>query len=49
MSMELNHIIIPARGKWASATFLACILDVPTGPQRELIVPVKFSNSVTLA
>lgn len=49
MSMELNHIIIPACGKWASATFLACILDVPTGPRRELIVPVKFSNSVTLA
>jgi catechol 2,3-dioxygenase-like lactoylglutathione lyase family enzyme len=49
MSMELNHIIIPARGKWASATFLACILDVPTGPQRELTVPVRFSNGVTLA
>jgi len=29
MSIELNHIIIPARGKWASATFLAGILDVP--------------------
>lgn len=49
MSMELNHIIIPACGKWASATFLACILDLPTGPQRELMVPVKLSNSVTLA
>jgi len=34
VSIELNHIIIPARSKWASATFLASILDVPAGPQR---------------
>jgi len=48
MSIELNHIIIPARSKWASATFLASILDVPAGPQRELVVPVKVSNGVSL-
>ena len=48
MSIELNHIIIPARSKWASATFLASILDVPAGPQRELFVPVRVSNGVTL-
>ena len=48
MSIELNHIIMPARSKWASATFLACILDVPAGPQRELCVPVRLSNGVTL-
>jgi catechol 2,3-dioxygenase-like lactoylglutathione lyase family enzyme len=48
MSIELNHIIIPARSKWASATFLASILDLPAGPQRELFVPVKVSNGVTL-
>lgn len=48
MSIELNHITIPARSKWASATFLASILDVPAGPQRELFVPVKVSNGVTL-
>jgi catechol 2,3-dioxygenase-like lactoylglutathione lyase family enzyme len=48
MSIELNHIIIPARSKWASATFLASILDVPAGPQREMFVPVKVSNGVTL-
>ena len=48
MSIELNHIIIPARSKWASATFLASILDVPAGPQQELFVPVKVSNGVTL-
>ena len=49
MSIELNQIIIPARSKWASATFLASILDLPAGPQRELFVPVKVSNGVTLA
>jgi catechol 2,3-dioxygenase-like lactoylglutathione lyase family enzyme len=49
MSTELSHIVIPARGKWASATFLACILDVPAGPQQEQAVPVTFSNGVTLA
>jgi hypothetical protein len=48
MSIELNHIIIPARSKWASATFLASILDVPAGPQRELFVPVTVGNVVTL-
>ena len=48
MSIELNHIIIPARIKWASATFLASILDVPTGQQRELSIPVKVGNGVTL-
>jgi catechol 2,3-dioxygenase-like lactoylglutathione lyase family enzyme len=48
MSIELSHIIIPARSKWASATFLASILDVPAGPQRELAVPVKVSNGVSL-
>ena len=48
MSIELNHIIIPASSKWASATFLASILDLSAGPQRELSVPVKVSNGVTL-
>ena len=48
MSIELNHITIPARSKWAAATFLASILDVPTGPQRELLVPVTVGNGVTL-
>ena len=48
MSIELNQIIIPARSKWASATFLTSILDVPAGPQRELFVPVRISNRVTL-
>lgn len=48
MSIELNHIIIPAHDKHASATFLADILGVrigePTGP----FVPITVSNGVTL-
>ena len=49
MSIELNHIIIPARSKWASATFLADILaSARAGPQRQSFVPVKVSNGVTL-
>ena len=48
MSIELSHVIIPARSKWASATFLASILDVLAGPQRELVVPVKVSNGASL-
>ena len=39
---------MPARSKWASATFPACILDVPAGPQPGLFVPVELSNGVTL-
>ena len=43
MSIELNHIIIPARGKWASATFLAGILDVPaaTRDRRTAVTAVR--------
>jgi catechol 2,3-dioxygenase-like lactoylglutathione lyase family enzyme len=48
MSIELSHIIIPARSKWAAATFLASILDVPAGPPRQPFVPVKLSNGVAL-
>jgi hypothetical protein len=29
MGVELNHIIIPAKDKWASAEFLAGILGLP--------------------
>jgi catechol 2,3-dioxygenase-like lactoylglutathione lyase family enzyme len=48
MSVELNRIVIPARSKWASATFLASILDVPAGPAAEPFVPVTVSNGVSL-
>ncbi len=44
----LNHIIIPARDKDASALFLADILGVEAEPQWGPFRPVKTSNGVTL-
>jgi catechol 2,3-dioxygenase-like lactoylglutathione lyase family enzyme len=48
MSVELNHTIIPARDKWASAKFLADILNLEAGPEWGHFVPVRTSNGVTL-
>jgi catechol 2,3-dioxygenase-like lactoylglutathione lyase family enzyme len=48
MRAELNHIIVPARDKWASAEFLAGILGLKAGPQWAHFVPVRTSNGVTL-
>ncbi|HEY2489785.1 MAG TPA: VOC family protein [Streptosporangiaceae bacterium] len=48
MGVELSRIVIPARSKWASATFLASILDVPAGPPREPFAPVTVGNGVSL-
>lgn len=48
MSIELNHIIIPARDKRASAEFLAGILGVAVGVPVGPFVPVAVSNNVTL-
>jgi catechol 2,3-dioxygenase-like lactoylglutathione lyase family enzyme len=48
MGVELNHIIIPAKDKWASAEFLAGILGLPAGPQWAGFVPVRTGNGVTL-
>jgi hypothetical protein len=33
MSVELNHTIIPAKDKWASAKFFADILNLEAGPE----------------
>src|SRR5262245_12714291 len=44
----LDHIIIPARDRWASARFLAGILGVQAGPQWGPFVPVRTGNGVTL-
>jgi catechol 2,3-dioxygenase-like lactoylglutathione lyase family enzyme len=44
----LNHIIIPANDKDASAAFLADILGVAAGPQWGPFRPVPTSNGVTL-
>jgi catechol 2,3-dioxygenase-like lactoylglutathione lyase family enzyme len=48
MSVELNHTIIPAKDKWASAKFLADILNLEAGPEWGHFVPVKTGNGVTL-
>jgi catechol 2,3-dioxygenase-like lactoylglutathione lyase family enzyme len=44
----LNHIIIPAKDKDASAAFLANILGVEAEPQWGPFRPVKTSNGVAL-
>src|ERR1700751_5068797 len=48
MSIELNHTIIPAKDKWASAKFLADILNLEAGPEWGHFMPVKTANGVTL-
>ena len=48
MSVELNHTIIPAKDKWASAKFLADILNLEAGPEWGHFMPVRTGNGVTL-
>ena len=48
MSVELNHTIIPARDRWASAKFLADILNMEAGPEWGHFVPIRTANGVTL-
>jgi catechol 2,3-dioxygenase-like lactoylglutathione lyase family enzyme len=48
MSVELNHIIIPAHDKVASAEFLASILGLRTEPQFGPFIPLRVGNGVTL-
>ena len=48
MSVQLNHTIIPARDKWASAKFLADILNLEAGPEWGHFVPIRTANGVTL-
>jgi catechol 2,3-dioxygenase-like lactoylglutathione lyase family enzyme/ketosteroid isomerase-like protein len=45
---ELNHTIVPAGDKAASAAFVARILGVPVGEPVGPFVPVQLSNGVTL-
>jgi len=44
----LNHLIIPAKDKDASAKFLAGVLGVEVGQQWGPFRPVRTSNGVTL-
>jgi catechol 2,3-dioxygenase-like lactoylglutathione lyase family enzyme len=48
MTVELNHTIVYARDKAASAQFLAGILGVPVGPPTGPFLPVELANRVTL-
>ena len=48
MPAELDHTIVPARDKRASAAFLAGILGVEAGPAWGPFFPVPVANGVTL-
>jgi catechol 2,3-dioxygenase-like lactoylglutathione lyase family enzyme len=48
MPTELNHLIVPATDKWASARFLAVILGREPEPQWAHFVPVRLDNGVTI-
>jgi catechol 2,3-dioxygenase-like lactoylglutathione lyase family enzyme len=48
MGVELNHIIIHAKDRWASARFLADILGLEVGQEWGPFVPLRTSNGVTL-
>jgi catechol 2,3-dioxygenase-like lactoylglutathione lyase family enzyme len=45
---QLNHIIIPAHDKQASAKFLGDILGVTPGAQWGPFIPLRTANGVTL-
>ncbi|GIH76348.1 VOC family protein [Planobispora longispora] len=48
MAVELNHTIVMARDKKASADFTATILGMEVGPQYGPFLPVQTDNGVTL-
>jgi catechol 2,3-dioxygenase-like lactoylglutathione lyase family enzyme len=48
MTIQLNHTIVHARDKHASAAFLATILGLPVGEEFGPFVPVELANGVTL-
>jgi catechol 2,3-dioxygenase-like lactoylglutathione lyase family enzyme len=48
MSVELNHTIIWAKDRWASARFLADVLGLAAEPEWGPFVPLRMSNGVTL-
>ena len=48
MSIQLNHIIVPAKEKCTSANFLAAILGLEVGPQWGPFAPLRTSNGVTI-
>ncbi|WP_432970443.1 VOC family protein [Dactylosporangium sp. CA-233914] len=48
MSVQLNHTIVRARDKHASARFLADILGLQVGAEAGPFAPVHLANGVTL-
>jgi catechol 2,3-dioxygenase-like lactoylglutathione lyase family enzyme len=48
MSIELNHTIVPAHDRQASAEFLAGILGLEVGAPFGPFIPVQTSNGVAL-
>jgi catechol 2,3-dioxygenase-like lactoylglutathione lyase family enzyme len=48
MPIELNHTIVCARDKRASAAFLADLLGLSVGPDEGPFVPVALDNAATL-
>jgi catechol 2,3-dioxygenase-like lactoylglutathione lyase family enzyme len=48
MTVQLNHTIVTARDKHASARFLADILGLTVSPQYGPFIPVEIPNGVTL-
>lgn len=48
MAVSLNHTIIPARNKAASAAFLAKILGLPVGKPFGPFVPLRIGESLSL-
>ncbi|HVX47053.1 MAG TPA: VOC family protein [Mycobacteriales bacterium] len=48
MPIELNHTIVSATDKRASAEFLASILGLTVSPQYGPFIPVETGNGVTL-
>ena len=48
MTAALNHTIVHAKDKHASAAFLAHVLGIEVAPQWGPFVPVQLGNGVTL-
>ncbi|MFE2839525.1 VOC family protein [Streptomyces mirabilis] len=48
MAVELNHTIVAAHDKMASARFLADLLGLEVAPEYGPFVPVRMPNGVTL-
>lgn len=48
MSITLNHTIVPARDKVASAQFFARIFGLEAGPPMGPFTPVRINDTLTL-